>query len=139
MSPAPRTIVLTGASAGIGRAAAIELTRRGHAVVAIGRSTSKLAEVRQQLRSVAPSGLEVPEPIVADFASLAGVRTLADTLLERFPRIDVLANNAGLILPRREESADGFEMTLAVNHLAPFLLTNPVSYTHLTLPTKRIV
>jgi len=121
---APRTIVLTGASAGIGRAAAIELTRRGHVVVAVGRSTSKLGEVREQLRSVAPSGLEVPEPAAADFASLAGVHALADTLLERFPRIDVLANNAGLILPRREESADGFEMTFAVNHLAPFLLTN---------------
>ncbi|HEV8115415.1 MAG TPA: SDR family NAD(P)-dependent oxidoreductase [Acidimicrobiales bacterium] len=120
----PRNIVLTGASAGIGAAAAIELTRRGHPVTAVGRSAPKLAAVHSRMLAVAPGGLEVPEPETADFATLAGVRALADTLLERCPRIDVLANNAGLIVPRRQETADGFEMTFAVNHLAPFLLTN---------------
>ncbi len=120
----PRTIVLTGASAGIGAAAAVELTRQGHSVTAVGRSATKLAAVRQRMLAAAPAGLEVPEPEIADFASLAGVRALAATLLERCPRLDVLANNAGLILPRREDSADGYEMTFAVNHLAPFLLTN---------------
>ncbi|CAA9243759.1 MAG: hypothetical protein AVDCRST_MAG76-1913 [uncultured Acidimicrobiales bacterium] len=123
-APAPLTIVVTGASAGIGAAAAVELTRRGHSVLAIGRSATKLGGVRRQMQQVAPAGLEVPEPEAADFASLANVRALADSLLERFPRIDVLTNNAGLILPRREESADGHEMIFAVNHLAPFLLTN---------------
>ena len=118
------TIVLTGASAGIGAAAAIELTRRGHEVLAVGRSTTKLGEVRWRMEAAAPLGVHVPEPVTADFASLAEVRTLAEVVLDRCPRIDVLANNAGLILPQREESADGHEMIFAVNHLAPFLLTN---------------
>ena len=122
--PAPRTIVVTGASAGIGAAAAVELTRRGHSVLAVGRSATKLGAVHRQMEAVAPDGLDVPDPETADFASLAAVRALADTLRRRCPRIDVLANNAGLITPRREESADGYEMTFAVNHLAPFLLTN---------------
>ena len=122
--PAPLTIVLTGASAGIGAAAAVELTRRGHSVLGVGRSATKLAGVHRQMRAVARAGLDVPEPEAADFASLAAVRALADTVLDRCPRIDVLANNAGLIVPRREESADGFELIFAVNHLAPFLLTS---------------
>ena len=124
--PDPRpsaTVVLTGASAGIGAAAAVELSRRGRSVLAVGRSASKLAAVHRQMEAAA-SGLEVPEPVTADFASLAEVRRLAEVLLERCPRIDVLANNAGLILPRREETPEGFEMIFAVNHLAPFLLTN---------------
>ena len=122
--PAPATIVLTGASAGIGAAAAVELTGRGHRVVACGRSASKLAGVRARMQLAAPAGEDVPEPVVADLASLAEVRRLADVLLERCPRLDVLANNAGLIVSRRQETADGFEMIFAVNHLAPFLLTN---------------
>jgi len=122
--PSPTTVVLTGASAGIGAAAAVELARRGTSVLAVGRSATKLAHVRHQMEAAAPPGVEVPEPVTADFASLAEVRALADTVLERCPRIDVLANNAGLILPRREESVDGYEMIFAVNHLAPFLLTN---------------
>ena len=121
---APATVVLTGASAGIGAAAAIELSRRGLAVLAVGRSPAKLAAVHRRMQGVAPAGLAVPEPETADFASLAEVRRLAGVLLERCPRIDVLANNAGLITSRRQESADGYEMIFAVNHLAPFLLTN---------------
>lgn len=121
---AAATIVLTGASAGIGAAAAVELTGRGHSVLAVGRSPSKLAGVRARMRVVAPSGVEVPEPVTADFASLAEVRKLADVLLDRCPRIDVLANNAGLVVARREATVDGYEMIFAVNHLSPFLLTN---------------
>jgi NAD(P)-dependent dehydrogenase (short-subunit alcohol dehydrogenase family) len=66
----------------------------------------------------------VPEPIAADFASLAEVRRLADAILDRCPTLDVLANNAGLQSRERAQSADGFELVMAVNHLAPFLLTN---------------
>ncbi|MEO5678298.1 MAG: SDR family NAD(P)-dependent oxidoreductase, partial [Acidimicrobiales bacterium] len=98
--------------------------RRGHSVLAVGRSATKTAGVHRQMRAAAPAGVEVPEPETTDFAALAAVRELAETLAARCPRIDVLANNAGLILPRRQESADGYEMTFAVNHLAPFLLTN---------------
>ncbi len=120
----PRTVVLTGASAGIGASAAVELTRRGLSVLAVGRSATKLAEVHRLMEGAAPAGVVVPEPVTADIATLSEVRTLASVVLERCPRIDVLANNAGLILPHRQKSADGHEMILAVNHLAPFLLTN---------------
>jgi NAD(P)-dependent dehydrogenase (short-subunit alcohol dehydrogenase family) len=118
------TIVLTGASAGIGAAAAVEFTSMGHEVVAVGRSPSKLDAVHERMLGAAPTGLKVPDAIVVDFASLAEVRRLADVVLERCPQVDVLANNAGLQIRRREESADGYEMVFAVNHLAPFLLTN---------------
>jgi NAD(P)-dependent dehydrogenase (short-subunit alcohol dehydrogenase family) len=118
------TMVMTGASAGIGAAAAIELTGAGHTVLATGRSPSKLAVVHGQMVAAAPAGLDVPEPVPADFASLEEVRKLADVILERLPKVDVLANNAGLSVRHRQVSVDGYELTLAVNHLAPFLLTN---------------
>jgi NAD(P)-dependent dehydrogenase (short-subunit alcohol dehydrogenase family) len=116
-------IALTGASAGIGAAAAIRLTELGHSVTAIGRSSRKLRAVHEQMVASATVPDLVPEPIAADFASLTEVRRLAAELLERRPRIDVLVNNAGIEPPRRSLSSDGFELTFAVNHLAPFLLT----------------
>jgi NAD(P)-dependent dehydrogenase (short-subunit alcohol dehydrogenase family) len=117
-------IVLTGASAGIGAAAAVELTRLGHQVLATGRSESKLQTVHGRMHAAAPSEVEVPTPVVIDLASLSEVRRLASILLDRYPVIDVLANNAGLSPRPRQLSADGFELAFAVNHLAPFLLTN---------------
>jgi NAD(P)-dependent dehydrogenase (short-subunit alcohol dehydrogenase family) len=110
----PRTIVLTGASDGIGAAAARRLVHDGHHVVLVGRSAAKTEAVATELD--APS-------FVADFAELAQVRRLADDLLAAYPRIDVLANNAGGIMGERELTVDGYEKTFQVNHLAPFLLT----------------
>ncbi|MFI5047696.1 MAG: SDR family NAD(P)-dependent oxidoreductase [Acidimicrobiia bacterium] len=118
------TIVLTGASDGIGAAAAVELTELGHAVLATGRSQDKLDRVYARMRAAAPDDVIVPEPIALDLAALADVRRLATIVLERCPQIDVLANNAGLQTSRREVSPDGFELDFAVNHLAPFLLTH---------------
>jgi len=110
-----RTIVITGASDGIGAATAKRLLRAGESVVVIGRS-------EQKTKAVA-SGLGA-DYFVADFADLSQVRTLAGALLERYPRIDVLANNAGGIMAReRQLTVDGHEKTFQVNHLAPFLLT----------------
>jgi NAD(P)-dependent dehydrogenase (short-subunit alcohol dehydrogenase family) len=117
-------MVVTGASAGIGAAAAIELTRQGHEVLATGRSPSKLDAVHNRMKAAASPGQAVPEPIAVDLSSLAEVRRLADEVQSRSPRLDVLANNAGLQTRRREVSPDGHEMVFAVNHLAPFLLTN---------------
>ncbi|MFV0133849.1 SDR family NAD(P)-dependent oxidoreductase [Streptomyces sp. HMX87] len=116
-------IILTGGSSGIGAAAAVELTRRGRQVVAVGRSPEKLAHVHRQMLRMAPDGVDVPEPIAADLSVMAGVRELAAALLERCPRIDVLVNNAAAQPSRRVLSADGHELGLAVNHLAPYLLT----------------
>jgi NAD(P)-dependent dehydrogenase (short-subunit alcohol dehydrogenase family) len=117
------TIVVTGASAGIGAAAVIELTRQGHTVLAIGRSVTKLAAVHAAMIAAAPAGVEVPEPLSADFASLDEVRKLAEVILGGMSRLDVLANNAGLNPRHRQPSAHGYELTFAVNHLAPFFLT----------------
>ncbi|MGA7437693.1 MAG: SDR family NAD(P)-dependent oxidoreductase [Luteibacter sp.] len=107
------TIVITGASDGIGAAAARQLKTKGCNVVLVGRSRAKTEAIARELH--------VPFH-VADYAHLADVRRLASEL-ERYDRIDALANNAGGIMGVREITADGFEKTFQVNHLAPFLLT----------------
>ena len=109
-----KTIVITGASDGIGAAAARALSRAGHTVVVVGRSPAKTEAVAGELG--APFH-------VADFTDLSQVRALADALLAAHPRIDVLANNAGGIMGERTLTVDGHEKTFQVNHLAPFLLT----------------
>lgn len=118
-----KEILLTGASAGIGAAAAVELTRRGHRVHAVGRSPQKLARVHRRMTEANSTGVDVPPPLVADFGALRNVSALAETILERCPRLDVLVNNAGVEVHRPTLSEDGFELTFAINHLAPFLLT----------------
>jgi NAD(P)-dependent dehydrogenase (short-subunit alcohol dehydrogenase family) len=110
-----RTIVITGASDGIGAAAAKRLSRSGENVVVVGRSPLKTAAVAE------PLGTDF---YVADFAELAQVRELAGRLLEKYPRVDVLANNAGGMFSGPRRTIDGYELTFQVNHLAPFLLTH---------------
>jgi NAD(P)-dependent dehydrogenase (short-subunit alcohol dehydrogenase family) len=112
---AGRTIVITGASDGLGAAAAERLHRSGEHVVVIGRSPQKTEAV------ATPLGADY---FIADFADLTQVRELANQLLARYPHIDVLANNAGGMMgTEREVTIDGHEKTFQVNHLAPFLLT----------------
>jgi NAD(P)-dependent dehydrogenase (short-subunit alcohol dehydrogenase family) len=111
-----KVIVITGASDGIGAAAARSLARAGHQVVVVGRSPEKTNRIAAQLRA---------DSHVADFADLGAVRALADTLQAKYPRIDVLANNAGGVSAARSRQVtiDGHERTFQVNYLAPFLLT----------------
>lgn len=112
----PRIIVITGASDGIGAAAARLLSAAGHRIAVVGRSPEKTAHVAREMGG---------EHFVADFTNLADVRRLAAELDDAYPRIDVLANNAGGILGGdRTRTVDGHERTLQVNHLAPFLLTS---------------
>lgn len=115
MPAAQRVVVITGASDGIGAAAARALSRNGDRVVIVGRSREKTAAIAAEVGA---------DHFVADFARLDEVHALAAGLLDRYQRIDVLANNAGGIMGRRAETVDGHEMTFQVNHLAPFLLTN---------------
>ena len=109
-----KTIVITGASDGIGKAAAYELTNLGAHVVIIGRSPEKTEIVARELDV---------DYFVTDFSKLAEVRELAHKLCDEYPRIDVLVNNAGGVFGKRELTIDGFEKTLQVNHLSHFLLT----------------
>jgi NAD(P)-dependent dehydrogenase (short-subunit alcohol dehydrogenase family) len=109
-----RNIVVTGASDGIGAAAARNLAKAGERIVVVGRSPEKTAAVAAELGA---------DYFVCDFAELAQVRELATALRERYPRIDVLVNNAGGIMRGHELTVDGHEKTFQVNHLAPFLLT----------------
>jgi NAD(P)-dependent dehydrogenase (short-subunit alcohol dehydrogenase family) len=110
-----RTIVITGASSGIGANAAGRLAAAGWEVAVVGRNPERTAAVADSVGGT---------PFLVDFDSLDEVRGLADALARRYERIDVLANNAGGLVPRRGVSADGHERTLQHNHLAPFLLTN---------------
>jgi len=111
---AGRTVIITGASDGIGAAAAARLSRSGENVVVVGRSEPKTTAVAARL------GVDY---FIADFTDLSQVRRLAEQLLQCYPRIDVLANNAGRYMRRREVTVDGHETTLQVNYLAAFLLT----------------
>jgi NAD(P)-dependent dehydrogenase (short-subunit alcohol dehydrogenase family) len=118
---AGKRVVLTGATNGIGRAAAIELARRGADLALVARNQARAAEAVRRIR--AGSTGSTPDVVLADLASQSSIRQLAGELLARYPRIHVLVNNAGAIYARREVTADGIERTWAVNHLAPFLLT----------------
>ncbi|MGO9102652.1 MAG: SDR family NAD(P)-dependent oxidoreductase, partial [Mycobacterium sp.] len=111
---AGRTVIITGASDGIGAAAAARLSRSGENVVVVGRSAAKTSAVAARL------GVE---HFVADFTDLSQVRRLAEQLLQAYPRIDVRANNAGRAMRRREVTVDGHETTFQVDYLAAYLLT----------------
>ena len=117
-----KIVLITGGTSGIGKAAATALAAMGAEVVVTGRNRGRgeaaLAEIRRA------SGSEKVSLMLADLAVQAEARKLADNFRERHDRLDVLVNNAGLIQSKRKETPDGIELTLAVNHLAPFLLTN---------------
>ncbi|MEI4270460.1 SDR family NAD(P)-dependent oxidoreductase [Klenkia sp. LSe6-5] len=115
---------MTGASDGIGAAAARRLHRDGWRVVVVGRSPAKTDAVADELQAQGhPDDHREVERHVADFARLDDVRALGAALAERHPRIDVLANNAGASFPRRTTTGDGFETTFQVDHLGGYLLT----------------
>ncbi len=115
-------VLLTGATRGIGRAAGIELARNGAEVALVGRERERLQAVAQEARA-AGGGAPVHE-YLADLTLMANVRALAEEVRERHEHIDVLANNAGALFASRKETSEGLERTFALNHLAPFLLTN---------------
>ncbi|PZF97113.1 SDR family NAD(P)-dependent oxidoreductase [Micromonospora deserti] len=116
-----RLVVVTGASSGIGLAAAVDLACRGDQVVLVGRDPARLQAAAEQVREAAG---ERPEVFRADFAVLDDVRRLAGKLRAAYDRIDVLANNAGAIVLQPLTTVDGFELSIQANHLAPFLLSN---------------
>jgi retinol dehydrogenase 12 len=120
-----RVCLVTGATSGIGEATAHALARLGGRVIVHGRDAERCQQVTSEIRA-ATANAAIEEPVVADFASLDQVRRMAAELHERCAELHVLVNNAGAMVPTYRETVDGFEHTFAVNHLAPFLLTNLV-------------
>ncbi len=116
-----RVYVITGSSSGVGLAAAEAIARHGGAVVLVGRDPAHLRSAVERVRDAA--GGRTPLALQADFARLDDVHVLADQLRDRLPRIDVLANNAGVLTGRTGTTVDGYQTTLQTNHLSPFLLT----------------
>lgn len=117
-----RTVVITGANSGIGKAMAVDLARRGARIVMVCRDRQKALAAQ---RDIDEAATDTPSELhVADLSSLADVRRVAEEIGAQNDRIDVLVNNAGLYLPNRQVTPDGFEYMYAVNHLAPFVLTH---------------
>ncbi len=117
-----KVCMVTGATSGIGKATALRLARMGATVVIVGRHLERgqaaLAEIK------AESGNPNLDLMLADLVSQAAVRQLAEEFKGKYRRLDVLVNNAGIYRSRRSVTEDGIETHLAVNYLAPFLLTN---------------
>lgn len=130
MSVEGKTIVITGASDGIGAVAARELHKQGAKVIVTGRNAEKTAAVAAEVESPA---------LTADFADFAQVRRLAGEIAEAAPQIDVLVNNAGGMFKTRKKTADGHEPNFQINHLSPFLLTSLLKPNLLAGSERRIV
>lgn len=130
-----KTVLVTGATDGIGRETARALLRAGATVIVHGRDEKRCEATR---REIAP-GSEPVHTLVADFASLEGVRSCARLVAERTAVLHVLVNNAGVYMRHRQLTPDGLEMTFAVNHIAPFLLTALLLPLLLRAPSARVL
>lgn len=117
-----KIVAITGANSGIGKAAAEALARKGAHVIMLCRNAEKAETARAEI--VRNAGFEKVDIVTCDLANLASIREAAKEVQETYPQLDVLLNNAGLMLTKRSETADGFETQFGTNHLGPFLLTN---------------
>jgi retinol dehydrogenase-12 len=117
-----KIVLVTGATSGIGEVTARELAKAGAQVILLARNPQKAERTRQAILAVCDHGKV--DVIICDLSSLSQVRSAAAAVRLAYPRLDILVNNAGLIMgKKREESVDGYELTLATNYLGPFLLT----------------
>ncbi|WP_102127513.1 SDR family oxidoreductase [Deinococcus planocerae] len=132
-----KTVLITGATGGIGQATARALARQGARVVIVGRDARKAQAVTGELRD--QTGNADVDFLIADLSSLASVRLLARDFRANHPHLHVLINNAGGVNQTRQVTPDGYELTFAVNHLAPFVLTQELLGTLRATPGARIV
>jgi NAD(P)-dependent dehydrogenase (short-subunit alcohol dehydrogenase family) len=132
-----KTVLITGASAGIGKATASELAARGARLVLACRDPDKAARARGEILARTPGALV--DVVRLELASLRSVRVCAAELVASYPRIDVLINNAGVFPPDYLPTEDGFEMQIGVNHLGHFLLTNLLVETLAASAPSRVV
>ena len=116
-----KVALVTGGTSGIGKATAMALAAMGADVVVVGRDRGRGERAAEEIRAQTGGRVDLA---LADLSSQAGVRSLAGEFKRRYDRLDVLVNNAGLVQSTRTETPDGLESTFAINHLAPFLLTN---------------
>ena len=116
-----KTVLVTGGTGGIGKATALGLATMGARLAITGRDRGRAEDAAREIRAAGGGQVDV---FVADLSSQSEVRRLADEVLQRLSRIDVLVNNVGGYWNTRHVTADGLERTFALNHLAPFLLTN---------------
>jgi len=117
-----KTILITGATNGIGKVAALELAKLGPTVVLVGRNPAKVADTVVEIKEQSSNPLV--DGLVADLFSMAEVRRLANEFRKKYPQLHVLINNAGAVFADRQHTVDGYERTFALNHLSYFLLTN---------------
>jgi NAD(P)-dependent dehydrogenase (short-subunit alcohol dehydrogenase family) len=120
-SMAGKTVLVTGGTSGIGRATALGLAAMGAHLAITGRDRGRAEDAAAQIRAAGQGQVDV---FIADLSSQTEIRRLAGVVLQRFARLDVLVNNVGGYWDSRHVTADGLERTFALNHLAPFLLTN---------------
>ena len=132
-----KTVLITGATSGLGLATALLLAERGAEVIMVGRDRTRANFMRTEIAQYA-SGSE-PILFLADLSSQAEIHRLAEKLHGSLSRIDVLINNAGAVFAKREMTTDGLEKTFAVNHLAPFILTHLVLDLVRAAPAGRIL
>jgi len=136
-SSGDKVVVITGATSGIGRAAAFQFAGSGARLVLVGRSEKNGNEVLNKIRSASPHC--ICEFLRADLSNLTEVRDLASRIKDRYDRVDVLLDNAGARFSHYEETSDGFERTFATNHLGHFLLTALLLGHLLRAPAARIL
>ena len=117
-----RICLITGANSGIGRITAFELAKKGFDIIMLCRNLDKARPVRQEIKSVSKTGHV--DLVWCDLASQSSVIQAAREVIDRYDRLDVLINNAGLYIEKEQYTPDGIELTFATNHLGPFLLTN---------------
>ncbi len=115
-----KTVVITGATSGLGRATALQLAQKGASVVIIARNNTKANEVIKEIEKEGGKG----QSIISDLSSMKDTKEAADSIAKVVDRLDVLINNAGAHFPKFRETPKGFESTLALNYLSPFLLTH---------------